>query len=164
MRHLPQRLTTLSIPDAWNICPCYNSCVTVVRMTSSLRVKICPEKWSLKGGEDENHGLPNPKCMADGPKFPHRNFWPNFETFVSCAVGRRRRWESQHPYEDWGLFCCWPLASFLAWRSISAVNVSPCSRMSTSKSPDEPRKTMASTLQVDGVTLNSFPWLIADWW
>ena len=84
MSHLPQRLTTSSIPD---VCPCYNSCLMVARLTSSLQVKICAEKCSLKGGKDENHCVPNPSCMADGPKFPHRNIGPGFEVFLSCAGG-----------------------------------------------------------------------------
>lgn len=46
---------------------------------------------------------------------------------------------------------------FLAWHTISAVNVSLCSRMSTGKSLDEGRNTMASTLQADSVNFKLLP-------
>ena len=61
-----------------------------------------------------------------------------------------------------GPFLLLACQSFLAWRNFSAVNVSPCSRKSTGRTTDEPCKTVASTLQADCVTLNSFPWLIAN--
>jgi hypothetical protein len=133
------------------------------RLTSALRVKICPEKSSLRGGrgKDENHRVPNPSCMVNGPKFPHRNFGPGFQVWFAQESPSCRRITASLK-EDWDIFCCRLLASFLAWRNISAVNVSPCSSTFSGRTTDEPRKMVVSTLQADGVTLNSFPWF--NWW
>jgi hypothetical protein len=87
-RYLSQRVTCLSITDARNVSPCCVSHVMAAPPTSSSQGKHCPASAPSRYGKDQNHWMPNPDCMRNGPTF--------LTEWVPCAVGHCHRRIAQY--------------------------------------------------------------------